>query len=177
MKLVLLVSYVVCTVRVPTSEPMRVVTCFGGVWCFVLPGAMSARLLERCGRWCRQSRIPWDADITSVDGDEIRVEVNRKIPVTTSISHNFVSSSSAVFPAELESLAIGFHLVVSHFERFNASSSFSRRVRRRQSTLLSNRKQGQIILLFWEEIGGGWRRRWNRPLFWKFNGLFEPGGN
>lgn len=35
-------------------------------------------------------QIPWDADISMIDTDEIRVEIIDKFPVTTSISHNFV---------------------------------------------------------------------------------------
>ncbi|XP_014252119.1 raf homolog serine/threonine-protein kinase phl [Cimex lectularius] len=35
-------------------------------------------------------QIAWDADLSSMDIDEIRVEIIDKFPVTTSISHNFV---------------------------------------------------------------------------------------
>lgn len=35
-------------------------------------------------------RIDWDADISTIDSDEIKVEINDKFPVTTSISHNFI---------------------------------------------------------------------------------------
>jgi pole hole protein len=35
-------------------------------------------------------QIPWDADISMIDTEEIRVEIIDKFPVTTSISHNFV---------------------------------------------------------------------------------------
>lgn len=35
-------------------------------------------------------QIPWDSDISTIDCEEIRVEILDKFPVTTSISHNFV---------------------------------------------------------------------------------------
>ncbi|XP_054271356.1 raf homolog serine/threonine-protein kinase Raf [Macrosteles quadrilineatus] len=35
-------------------------------------------------------QIPWDADISTIDCDEIRVEILDKFPIATSISHNFV---------------------------------------------------------------------------------------
>ena len=35
-------------------------------------------------------QIPWDADISMIDTEEIRVEIIDKFPVTTSISHNYV---------------------------------------------------------------------------------------
>lgn len=34
--------------------------------------------------------IPWDTDISSLECDEISVEIHDKFPITTSISHNFV---------------------------------------------------------------------------------------
>lgn len=34
--------------------------------------------------------IPWDTDISSLECDEISVEILEKFPITTSISHNFV---------------------------------------------------------------------------------------
>lgn len=34
--------------------------------------------------------IPWDTDISSIECDEISVEILDKFPITTSISHNFV---------------------------------------------------------------------------------------
>ena len=37
-----------------------------------------------------QKPLPWDMDVSVLDGDEIKVEVSEKFPVTTSISHNFV---------------------------------------------------------------------------------------
>ena len=37
-----------------------------------------------------QKPLPWDMDVSDLDGDEIKVEVSEKFPVTTSISHNFV---------------------------------------------------------------------------------------
>ncbi|KAL1132035.1 hypothetical protein AAG570_011643 [Ranatra chinensis] len=36
------------------------------------------------------TQIPWEADISMIDTDEIRVQILDKFPVTTSISHNFV---------------------------------------------------------------------------------------
>ena len=36
-------------------------------------------------------KISWDTDIAHLEGEEIIVEVMDKFPVTTSISHNFVS--------------------------------------------------------------------------------------
>ena len=38
-----------------------------------------------------QVRMSWDSDIALLEGEEIVVEVLEKFPVTTSISHNFVS--------------------------------------------------------------------------------------
>ncbi|XP_022203364.2 raf homolog serine/threonine-protein kinase Raf-like, partial [Nilaparvata lugens] len=35
-------------------------------------------------------QIEWDADISTIDCDEIKVEIIDKFPVTTSISHNFI---------------------------------------------------------------------------------------
>ena len=37
-----------------------------------------------------QTPISWDMDISKVEGDKIKVEVQNFFPVTTSISHNFV---------------------------------------------------------------------------------------
>ncbi|XP_022245256.1 raf homolog serine/threonine-protein kinase phl-like isoform X3 [Limulus polyphemus] len=34
-------------------------------------------------------RIEWDTDITSLEGEEITVEIRERFPITTSISHNF----------------------------------------------------------------------------------------
>ena len=39
-----------------------------------------------------QSKVQWDADIASLEGEEIRVKLKENFLVTTSISHNFVSS-------------------------------------------------------------------------------------
>lgn len=36
-------------------------------------------------------RVNWDDDISSLEGEEITVEIRERIPITTSISHNFVS--------------------------------------------------------------------------------------
>ncbi|KAF4517270.1 hypothetical protein B566_EDAN008604 [Ephemera danica] len=35
-------------------------------------------------------RVPWDADISALEGEEISVEMNDDFPITTSISHNYV---------------------------------------------------------------------------------------
>jgi B-Raf proto-oncogene serine/threonine-protein kinase len=37
--------------------------------------------------------VPWDADISALEGEEISVEMNNEFPITTSISHNYVSNS------------------------------------------------------------------------------------
>lgn len=36
-------------------------------------------------------RVNWDDDINTLEGEEITVEIRERIPITTSISHNFVS--------------------------------------------------------------------------------------
>ncbi|KAF4524866.1 hypothetical protein B566_EDAN012822 [Ephemera danica] len=35
-------------------------------------------------------QVPWDADISALEGEEISVEMNDDFPITTSISHNYV---------------------------------------------------------------------------------------
>ena len=45
-----------------------------------------------------QSKVQWDADISSVEGGEIRVKLKENLSVTTSISHNFVSSIFVSIP-------------------------------------------------------------------------------
>ena len=40
--------------------------------------------------YCFQTPLSWDTDISSLNGEEIKVEVSDIFPVTTSISHNFV---------------------------------------------------------------------------------------
>lgn len=37
-----------------------------------------------------RSRVDWDDDISTLEGEEITVEIRERIPITTSISHNFV---------------------------------------------------------------------------------------
>ncbi|CAL8114846.1 unnamed protein product [Orchesella dallaii] len=37
-----------------------------------------------------QMQVPWDLDISKLEGEEIRVEILEKFPIPTSISHNFV---------------------------------------------------------------------------------------
>jgi len=41
--------------------------------------------------WNTQVQISWEADISELNGEEIKVEILDKFPITTSISHNFVS--------------------------------------------------------------------------------------
>jgi len=61
-----------------------------------LSKAMKLRRLtpETCAvyRLEDSSRTPifWDTDMSSLEGEEIRVEVSDKLPITTRISHNFV---------------------------------------------------------------------------------------
>lgn len=46
---------------------------------------------EMCAVYALNSEnIPWDADISNIDTDEIKIEILDKFPVATSISHNFV---------------------------------------------------------------------------------------
>jgi hypothetical protein len=35
-------------------------------------------------------QVPWESDISKLEGDEIKVEILDKFPIATSISHNFV---------------------------------------------------------------------------------------
>ncbi|XP_071453330.1 raf homolog serine/threonine-protein kinase Raf isoform X2 [Hetaerina americana] len=59
-----------------------------------LSKAMKLRKLtpEMCVVYRGESKIliPWDADISTLEGEEISVEIMDKFPITTSISHNFV---------------------------------------------------------------------------------------
>lgn len=34
--------------------------------------------------------VPWDLEISKLEGEEIKVEILDKFPIPTSISHNFV---------------------------------------------------------------------------------------
>ncbi|KAG8240179.1 hypothetical protein J437_LFUL009470 [Ladona fulva] len=60
-----------------------------------LSKAMKLRKLtpEMCVVYRGESKIliPWEADISTLEGEEISVEIMDKFPITTSISHNFVS--------------------------------------------------------------------------------------
>ncbi|XP_043204562.1 serine/threonine-protein kinase A-Raf-like isoform X1 [Amphibalanus amphitrite] len=81
--------------HLPNQQRTSVTVRYGVTVREALSKAMSLRKLtpETCVVYqCSkpQIRIPWDADITSLDVDEIRVEVIHMTPVTTSISHNFV---------------------------------------------------------------------------------------
>lgn len=59
-----------------------------------LAKAMKLRKLtpEMCVVYKGQSKvaIPWEADISSLEGEEVSVEILNKFTITTSISHNFV---------------------------------------------------------------------------------------
>lgn len=59
-----------------------------------LAKAMKLRKLtpEMCVVYKGQSRVtvPWEADISSLEGEEITVEILDRFSITTSISHNFV---------------------------------------------------------------------------------------
>lgn len=59
-----------------------------------LAKAMKLRNLtpEMCVVYAANSdtQIPWDADLSLIDTEEIKVEIIEKFPITSSISHNFV---------------------------------------------------------------------------------------
>lgn len=43
-----------------------------------------------------QVQIPWESDVSKLEGDEVKVIMLDKFPVATSISHNFVSGEKLI---------------------------------------------------------------------------------
>lgn len=58
-------------------------------------------------------QVPWDLDISKLEGEEIRVEILDKFPIPTSISHNFVSYEGLFIRAlvDIQSIKTCIHCV------------------------------------------------------------------
>ena len=76
----------VTTVKVKAGQTIREALC----------KAMRIRKLttEMCDVYTlySKSRVDWDQDVSSLEGQEIVVETRERFPISTSISHNFVWS-------------------------------------------------------------------------------------